>query len=42
MSQGNKALGIFEEAMVVEGARRGIDVVGTWNMTIQATKYDGV
>lgn len=42
VSQGNKALGLFEEAMVVEGAARGIDVVGTWNMTVQATKYDGV
>ncbi|KAI0838320.1 hypothetical protein F5Y06DRAFT_287403 [Hypoxylon sp. FL0890] len=42
VSQGNKALVQFEHAMAVEAAKRRIDHLGTWNMSIQATMYDGV
>lgn len=42
VSQGNKALMLYEEAMGIEVAKRGIDHLGTWNMSIQSTKYDGV
>ncbi len=42
VSQGNKALMIFEESMKVEAEKRGVEHVGTWNMTIQANLYDGV
>ena len=42
VSQGNKALVGFERAMAIEAARRRIDHLGTWNMSIQATLYDGV
>lgn len=42
ISQGNKALMIFEEAVGIEVARRGIEHLGTWNMSIQSNKYDGV
>ena len=42
VSQGNKALTIFEEAVGREVARRGLEHLGTWNMSIQANKYDGV
>lgn len=45
VSQGDKALQLFEEAVGEEVAERwggGIEVMGTWNMSIQASKYDGV
>lgn len=42
VSQGNKALVKFEHEMAVQAAERGIDHLGTWNMSIQATLYDGV
>lgn len=42
VSQGDKALMVFEESVRVESARRGIDTLGTWNMSIQTNKYDGV
>jgi hypothetical protein len=42
VSQGDKALGIFEESVRVEVGRRGVEHLGTWNMSIQASKYDGV
>ncbi|KAI0602764.1 hypothetical protein F4775DRAFT_535596 [Biscogniauxia sp. FL1348] len=42
ISQGNKALVRFEREMAAVAARRGIDHLGTWNMSIQATLYDGV
>lgn len=42
LTQGNKALMIYEEAIGIEVSRRGIDHLGTWNMSIQSTKYDGV
>ncbi|KIW67674.1 hypothetical protein PV04_06906 [Phialophora macrospora] len=42
VSQGDKALMTFEESVRIEAARRGVETMGTWNMSIQATKYDGV
>lgn len=42
VTQGNKALVGFEKAMAVDAAQRRIDHLGTWNMSIQATLYDGV
>ena len=42
VSQGNKALMIFEESVGREVVRRGVEHLGTWNMTIQANMYDGV
>jgi hypothetical protein len=42
VSQGNKALMLYEEAVGIEVLTRGIDHLGTWNMSIQSSKYDGV
>jgi hypothetical protein len=42
VTQGNKALTLFEEALAVEAGKRGIEHLGTWNMSIQSNKYDGV
>lgn len=42
VSQGNKALMVFEEAVGVEVNRRGVEHLGTWNMSIQSNKFDGV
>jgi hypothetical protein len=42
VSQGNKALMLFEEAIGIEASKRGIEHLGTWNMSIQSNKYDGV
>jgi len=42
VSQGDKAIMGFEENMRVEAEKRGVDTMGTWNMSIQASKYDGV
>ena len=42
VSQGNKALMIFEEAVGVEVRRRGVEHLGTWNATVQSNKFDGV
>lgn len=42
VSQGNKALMVFEEAVGVEARRRGVEHLGTWNMSIQSNKFDGV
>ncbi|KAJ9609909.1 hypothetical protein H2200_006238 [Cladophialophora chaetospira] len=42
VSQGDKALMTFEESVRVEVARRGLETMGTWNMSVQASKYDGV
>ncbi|TVY22253.1 hypothetical protein LHYA1_G009033 [Lachnellula hyalina] len=39
---GNKALMLFEEAVSVEAAKKGVEHLGTWNMSIQSNKYDGV
>jgi len=42
VSQGDKALRVFEESVRVEARARGVETLGTWNMSVQATKYDGV
>jgi hypothetical protein len=42
VSQGNKALMRFEEAVAIEAGKRGVEHLGTWNMSIQSNKYDGV
>ncbi|KAG4032047.1 hypothetical protein MFRU_008g03970 [Monilinia fructicola] len=42
VSQGNKALMLYEEAVGIEARKRGLEHLGTWNMSIQARKYDGV
>ncbi len=42
VSQGNKALMIFEEAVRVEVGRRGVEHLGTWNASVQGNKFDGV
>ncbi|KAG4437935.1 hypothetical protein IFR05_006605 [Cadophora sp. M221] len=42
VTQGNKALMLYEEAMGIVAKQRGIDHLGTWNMSIQSNKYDGV
>lgn len=41
-SQGDKALQLFEASVHEEVRDRGVDHLGTWNMSIQANKYDGV
>lgn len=41
VSQGNKALSIYEDSVRVEDARRGIEHLGTFNMSVQANMYDG-
>ena len=42
LTQGNKALAVFEVEAGVEVGRRGVEHLGTWNMSIQANKFDGV
>ena len=42
VTQGNKALMIFEESVRVEVGRRGVEHLGTWNMSVQSNKFDGV
>jgi hypothetical protein len=42
VTQGNKALMLFEEAMGIESKKRGLEHLGTWNMSIQSNKFDGV
>ena len=42
LTQGNKALGIFETECGIEVGRRGVEHLGTYNMSIQSNKYDGV
>jgi len=42
VTQGNKALMLYEEAVGIEARRRGVEHLGTWNMSIQSNKYDGV
>lgn len=41
-TQGDKALQIFEHSVRNEVGKRGIEHLGTWNMSIQSAKYDGV
>ena len=42
VTQGNKALMLFEESVGIEAGKRGLEHLGTWNMSIQSNKYDGV
>ena len=42
VTQGDKALQIFEESVREEARERGVEHLGTWNMSIQANKFDGV
>jgi hypothetical protein len=42
ITQGNKALMLYEEAVGIEAKKRKIEHLGTWNMSIQSNKYDGV
>lgn len=42
VTQGNKALMKFEEALGEEARKRELEHLGTWNMSVQARKYDGV
>jgi hypothetical protein len=42
LTQGDKPLQVFERSMMIEGNDRGVEVMGTWNMSVQADKYDGV
>lgn len=35
VSQGNKALSIYEESVKVEDAKRGVEHLGTFNMSVQ-------
>ena len=41
-SQGDEALQIFENSVRIEAAKRGVEHLGTWNMSIQSEKFDGV
>lgn len=42
LSQGDKPLQHFEEALYRIGKERGMEVLGTWNATVQMRKWDGV
>jgi hypothetical protein len=42
VTQGNKALMLFEEGVKLEAEKRGLEHLGTWNMSIQSNKFDGV
>ena len=42
VTQGNKALMLFEESVGIEVARRGVEHLGTYNMSVQSNMYDGV
>lgn len=42
VSQGDKALMMFEENVKIEVERRGVEHLGTWNMSAQSNKFDGV
>ncbi|KAK9487765.1 hypothetical protein V1527DRAFT_459499 [Lipomyces starkeyi] len=42
LTQGNKPLMLFENSMYSVLPPKGFDVLGTWNMSIQSTSYDGV
>jgi len=33
---------IFEESVAAELGRRGVEHLGTYNMSVQSNKYDGV
>ena len=42
VTQGNKALMLFEESVKIEAGRRGVEHLGTWNMSVQSNTFDGV
>jgi hypothetical protein len=42
LTQGDKALQIFEHSVREESAKREIEHFGTYNMSIQSSKFDGV
>ena len=42
LSQGDKALQLFEHSVKQEAGERGVEHLGTWNMSIQMEKFDGV
>lgn len=42
ITQGNKAIMIFEESVGIEVRKRGLEHWGTWNATVQSNKFDGV
>ena len=42
ITQGNKAIMIFEESVGIEVRKRGLEHLGTWNATVQSNKFDGV
>ena len=42
LTQGNKAIMIFEESVGIEVHKRGLEHLGTWNATVQSNKFDGV
>jgi hypothetical protein len=42
VAQGDKALQLFEHSVGIEVPKRGVEHLGTWNMSIQSDKYDGV
>lgn len=42
MSQGHKAIGVFETECAIEVNRRGVEHLGTYNMSVQSNKFDGV
>lgn len=33
---------LFEETVGIEAQKRGLEHLGTWNMSIQSNTYDGV
>jgi hypothetical protein len=41
-SQGDKALQMFEHSVRIQAAERGVEHLGTWNMSVQSEKFDGV
>jgi len=41
ISQGNKALSMYEHSVKFEDGKRGIEHLGTYNMSVQANMYDG-
>lgn len=42
VSQGHKALMIFEDSVGMEARKRGVEHLGTYNMSVQSNKFDGV
>ncbi|EON67751.1 hypothetical protein W97_07005 [Coniosporium apollinis CBS 100218] len=42
MSQGNNALWHYAMQMGKEARQRGVEVLGMWNLTVQASSWDGV